>query len=104
MGFEAETILGFDVLICESCMSPILQDGVPQTFSRIAKCVGYDQTKDIFILEEEDGTKDYIDVRCIHGIVIKEIHNPELVTEIQSFWKNSKPQKRSRDKEIKYIS
>lgn len=104
MGFEAETILGFDVLVCESCMAPILQEGVPQTFSRVAKCIGYDQTKDVFILEEEDGTKDYKDVRCIHGIVIKEIQDPKLVTEIQSFWKNDKPHKRSNDKGLKYYS
>ncbi|MFX0064439.1 MAG: hypothetical protein ACFFC7_19890 [Candidatus Hermodarchaeota archaeon] len=104
MGFEAETILGFDVLVCESCMVPILQNGVPQTFNRVAKCVGYDQTKDVFILEEEDGTKDYTDVRCIHGIVIKEIHDPKLVTEVQSFWKTSKPPKKRLDQTSRYIS
>ncbi|MFX1535338.1 MAG: hypothetical protein ACFFDI_14025 [Promethearchaeota archaeon] len=104
MGFEAETILGFDVLVCESCMAPILQDGVPQTFSRVAKCVGYDQTKDVFILEEENGKKDYTDVRCIHGIVIKEIHDPKLVAEVQSFWKSSKPPKKRLDQTSRYIS
>ncbi|MFX0090253.1 MAG: hypothetical protein ACFFBD_00720 [Candidatus Hodarchaeota archaeon] len=103
-GFENETILGYDILVCESCTDSIFEDGVPHTFSRIAKCVGYDQTRDVFILEDEDGRKDYADIRCIQGIVVKEIHDPTLVAEIKSYWKAAAPKRTAKSKSATYFS